>query len=138
MSDIEVRYSRGDRFLVQFRDHHVVVDQPTEVGGDDVGPTPTELFVGGLAACIGFYAERFFLRHGLSSDGLKVDCDFELSSKGPSRVEVIDLRVTLPQDFPAERRAALLGVIEHCTVHNTLRTPPDIRITLSERETIAA
>jgi putative redox protein len=138
MAEIEVRYARGDRFLVQFRDHHVVVDQPKEVGGDDVGPTPTELFVGGLAACIGFYAERFFLRHGLPADGLRVDCDFQLSTQGPARVGGIDIRVNLPEGFPAERRAALLAVIEHCTVQNSLRKPPEVRITLSQWSAAAA
>jgi putative redox protein len=138
MANIEVRYSTGDRFLVQFRDHHVVVDQPKEAGGDDVGPTPTELFVGGLAACVGFYTERFFLRHGLAADGLRVDCDFRLSTHSPSRVGAIEIRVILPAGFPAERRAALMAVIEHCTVQNSLRTPPEVLITLNERETVAA
>lgn len=138
MAEIEVRYSSGDRFLVRFRDHHVVVDQPREVGGDDVGPTPTELFVGGLAACVGFYTERFCLRHGLPADGLRVDCDFQLSTQGPTRVGAIDARIILPSGFPAERRAALLAVVEHCTVQNSLRTPPEVRISLDERDAVAA
>jgi putative redox protein len=138
MPDIEVRYARGDRFLIQVRDHHLVVDQPRASGGDDVGPTPTELFVAGLATCVAFYAERFFVRHGVSADGLRVDCDFDLTKDSPNRVDSIDLRVTLPAGFLPERRAALLAVIEHCTVHNSLRVPPEVRISLNERETVAA
>ena len=138
MADIEVRYARGDRFLIQVKDHYLVVDQPKESGRDDVGPTPTELFVAGLATCVGFYAERFFVRHGLAADGLRVDCDFDVSRKAPARVDAIDVRVTLPEGFLPERRAALLAVIEHCTVQNSLRMPPEVRITLSDRESIAA
>jgi putative redox protein len=138
MADIEVRYARGDRFLIQVRDHHLVVDQPQESGGDDVGPTPTELFVAGLATCVAFYAERFFVRHGISADGLRVDCDFDVSSKKPTRVGSIELQVTLPPGFEHERKAALLAVIEHCTVQNSLRQPPEVRITLKEREALAA
>src|SRR6266511_1921923 len=138
MADIEVRYVRGDRFLVEVRDHHIVVDQPRESGGDDVGPTPTELFVAGLAACVGFYAERFLLRHRLSAEGLKVGCDFDLSTDRPARVGAIDLRLTLPGDFPQERQAALLAVVEHCTVHNSLRVAPEVRVSIQEPESVAA
>jgi putative redox protein len=138
MAGIEVRYVRGDRFLIEVRDHHIVVDQPRESGGDDVGPTPTELFVAGLAACVGFYAERFLLRHRLPAEGLKVDCDFDLSTDRPARVEAIDLKLTLPEGFPRERREALLAVVEHCTVHNSLRVPPEVRVSMTEPEVVAA
>jgi putative redox protein len=40
----------------------------------------------------------------------------------------MDLRLTLPREFPSERTAALLAVVEHCTVHNTLMQPPGISI----------
>jgi putative redox protein len=138
LADIEVRYVRGDRFLIETRGHHLVVDQPRESGGDDVGPTPTELFVAGLAACVGFYAERFLLRHRLPSEGLKVECDFGMTTEGPARVGAIDLRLTVPEEFPPERRAALLAVVEHCTVHNSLRAAPDVRLSITEPESVAA
>jgi len=63
----------------------VVTDQPHDAGGDDVGPTPTELFVTSLASCVGFYAERFLRRHRLPVEGLRVECEFEMGER-PSRV----------------------------------------------------
>ena len=41
-------------------------------------------------------------------------------------------RCTVPDGLPAERRDALLAVASHCTVHNTLELPPDVRITLAD------
>jgi hypothetical protein len=38
--------------------------------------------------------------------------------------------VDQPRDLPAERWPALQAVVEHCTVHNSLATPPAIRIDL--------
>jgi len=63
--DIAVTHVSGDRFAIQVRGHRLVVDQPVADGGQDAGPTPTELFVGSLAACVAFYARRFLARHDL-------------------------------------------------------------------------
>jgi LmbE family N-acetylglucosaminyl deacetylase len=66
---MRVDYRDGDRFDIRIRDHVVTVDQPTDVGGDDAGPTPTELFVAGLASCVAFYARRYLRRHKLDASG---------------------------------------------------------------------
>ena len=132
MTDIDVRYERGDRFRAVIRGHELVVDQPLTDGGEDAGPTPTELFVAGLAACMGFYAERFLRRHGLPAKGLAVRCGYAFAEDRPARVGSIDIQVELPEGFPESRRAALMAVVERCTVHNSLVTAPDIRIELGD------
>src|SRR3954471_987757 len=130
MLEISVRHEGGDRFGIDVRGHRVVVDQPRDVGGADTGPTPTELFVAGLASCVAFYAERFLRRHDLPVAGLGVDCGFEMSEDSPARVALVDVRVRLPLGFPEERRAALDRVVWHCTVHTTLRLGTEVRIGL--------
>jgi putative redox protein len=137
MAELAVRHLEGDRFEVEVRGHTLVVDQPRRDGGGDAGPTPTELFVASLAACVGFYAERFLVRHGLPVKGLAVSCGFRMSEDRPARVEGIDLRVRLPYAFPAVRRAALLAVVEHCTVHNSIRQAPRVAIGLDIEEAAA-
>jgi uncharacterized OsmC-like protein len=137
MAEIDVLHIEGDRFLMEMRDHALVVDQPTEAGGDDLGPTPTELFVGSLAACAAFYAERYLRRHDLPVEGLHVRARFEMWER-PARVGAVRLEVALAGAIPAERRAALLAVIEHCTVHNSIRTAPEITIGISEAAAVAA
>lgn len=134
VESIDVWYGSQDRFAVLIRDHGLVVDQPTEAGGDDEGPTPTELFVASLATCVGFYAERFLRRHNLSPDQLAVKCGYEMSEDGPARVQAMELEVTLPIELSESQRKALLAVVEHCTVHNSLRQPPEVRIALSAVE----
>jgi putative redox protein len=58
MPNLSVAHQGGDRFELGMRGHRLTCDQPLADGGDDQGPTPTELFVGSLAACVGFYARR--------------------------------------------------------------------------------
>jgi len=130
MSDIHVRHEGGDRYRIRIRGHEVLVDQPVDDGGEDSAPTPTELFVAGLASCVGFYAGRFLRRHDLPTEGLAVDCGFEFAPDRPARVGKIELLVHLPEGFPQERRKALLSVIKHCTVHNSLQQSPEVGIGL--------
>jgi len=130
MNQLVVRREEGDRYRLEIRGHQVLVDQPIDDGGEDTAPTPTELFVAGLASCIAFYAGRFLRRHGICEEGLAVVCDFAFASDRPARVGQISLRVQLPAGFPEERRKPLLSVIEHCTVHNTLQRPPAVEIVL--------
>jgi putative redox protein len=126
MAAITVRHEGGDRFEIEVRGHRLVVDQPVDAGGDDGGPTPTELFAASLASCVGFYAERFLRRHALPVDGLEVACDFEMSRDRPARVAAIRLEVLLPVWLKETHHRALLAVIDKCTVHNSLRQEPHV------------
>ena len=127
---IEVAHDEGDRFTVRIRGHRLVTDQPVEAGGGDAGPTPTELFVAGLAGCVAFYGGRFLRRH---IDGsLSVVCTYDMSEDRPARVTAIRIVVDVPAALRSDVREGLRRAVEHCTVHNSLRTPPDVRISLRD------
>ena len=131
MSTITAWHLDGDRFAVRARDHLFTVDQPVTDGGADTAPTPTELFVAGLVSCVAFYARRYLARHNLPTDGLLVTGDYDLELR-PARVSDVRIDITLPAGVPADRRQALLAVASHCTVHNSLTTPPDVTVALSD------
>jgi putative redox protein len=129
-NDLVVRHLEGDRFAVDVRGHSLLVDQPTEAGGGDTAPTPTEFFVAGLASCVAFYARRYLARHHIQPAGLIVSASFEIGGR-PTRVHGIKIVVTPPVGLPTERRDAFLAVASHCTVHNTLTEPADVEIALA-------
>jgi putative redox protein len=131
MGAVTVRHLDGDRFRIGIRDHELTVDQPVADGGSDTAPTPTELFVASLTACVGFYALRYLARHALPVTGLAVTADYATASQ-PARVGNITISIHLPDGVPDQRLAALLAVASHCTVHNSLTTPPTISIVLDE------
>lgn len=131
MATIRVEHVSDDAFDVHIRDHVLRVDQKTDDGGADSGPTPTELFVASLAACVGYQARRFLGRHDLPTAGLAVTAHSTGAAR-PARVGSIQVEVTLPQDFPPERAAALLAVASHCSVHSSLEQPPEVSVVLAE------
>jgi len=123
--ELTVRSLGGDRHRITIRGHELLVDQPVRDGGDDAGPTPTDLFVASLASCIAHYARRGL---GSTGDGPTVRCTWTMSTTPPWRVSSIDIDVLLPEDTPESRVVAVRRAIEHCTVHNTLLDPPRVRI----------
>jgi len=127
---MDITFLAGESYEVAMRGHRVLVDQPVEAGGEDAAPTPTELFVASLATCVAFYAGRYLTSHGYSRDGLAVSASFDMATDRPARVSDIRLAVRVPADLPAARRPALSAVISHCTVHNTLTSPPAVAIDL--------
>jgi putative redox protein len=128
MDELRVVLEEGDRFRLDLGDHELVVDQPLSAGGTDAGPTPTDLFVASLAACSAFYAGRFLRRHGIDPTGLEVGYAFRMGRR-PARVEVVDLELRTPTLPPGMDRR-LRAVVEHCTVTNSLASPPAINLEL--------
>ena len=133
---VKAVYLRGDRLEMRVCGHSVFCDQPVGDGGDDTAPTPTELFIAGLAGCIGFYAERFLRRSRLSTDGLEVECAYTWA-EGPHRVGQIAVKVVAPS-LPNERREAFERVVGHCTIHNTLQSPPTVTLEVQASPAAAA
>jgi len=134
MGAVSVLHEGGDRFRIEMRGHTVTVDQPIPDGGDDVGPTPTELFVASLASCVAFYGRRFLRRHRLPQH-VSVDVRWELGTS-PARVARMELDVEAP-GLPAEMRERFVAVIEHCTVHNSIVDPPEMAIRLTPAPALA-
>jgi uncharacterized OsmC-like protein len=53
-----VAFVAGESYAGDVRGHLILTDQPAGYGGDDVGPSPTELFVTAVASGVAFYAGR--------------------------------------------------------------------------------
>src|SRR3974390_2207712 len=92
---VHITHLGNDRFEIGVRQHRLQVDQPVSDGGDDTGPTPTELFIASLAACVAFYARRYLARHDLPTEGLAVDASFTMASR-PARVGGITVHLEPP------------------------------------------
>ncbi len=127
---LRVDHEAGDRFRISIRRHVLDIDQLESDGGQDAGPTPVELYVAGLVSCVAHYAHSYLARHGLSG-GLAATAEFSMAFH-PTRVGEVTIELQTPGELPPERRAALLAFASRCSVHNTLRHPPEVRIRLSQ------
>ncbi|CAL9279961.1 OsmC family protein OS=Streptomyces rochei OX=1928 GN=G3I25_13410 PE=4 SV=1 [Streptomyces rochei] len=127
---VEVLPVAGDAYAIRIRGHELTVDQPLTDGGKDTAPTPVELFVAAVASCAAHYAGRFLDRHGAGRAGLRVRAQFRMAADRPARVASLSLTLVAPQ-LPTERLAALRAVVSHCTVTNSMASPPEMELRVS-------
>jgi len=62
-----------------------------------------------------------------AAPGLRVVTEYETTTS-PARVSEIRLQVYPPVEMPHDLRLALLAVVSHCTVHNTIQLGPSVTI----------
>ncbi len=134
-NELDVRWLDDDRHLISVHGHQLIVDQPASAGGGDAGPTPVELFAASLASCVAHYARRAL---GTNGGGPSVHCTWTMSEVAPWRVTGIDIDVDLPLGTSPARQAAVDRATAHCTVHNTLKDPPAVRVHSAVHDLTAA
>lgn len=76
MARITVKHRHGQSFDIQVRGYPLVSDEPITLGGDDEGPTPTELMVAGLAACGADEVVKCLVAIGARFEPTEVGTDF--------------------------------------------------------------
>ncbi|WP_447976917.1 OsmC family protein [Candidatus Nitrospira bockiana] len=127
---LTVHYRGKTRFELSEVGHTIIADQPREDGGDDTGMSPVTLFVGSLAACVAYFVTRYCTRHGLPTEGFRIDVDWGMAEQ-PHRVGTISLRLHVPVEITDGHRERLLKVAHGCTVHQSLMVPPKVDITIA-------
>lgn len=121
------RRRKGHHHEVEVDGHVVVVDEPTDLGGTDVGPSPTRLLAASLASCtsitIGMYADR----KEWDIEGLEVTTDFEGTPPAgePARFAVT---VAVPAGLTDEQVERIEAVARKCPVHRVLAGNAEIEV----------
>jgi len=132
----ETRRGRFQQEIVVGR-HHLLADEPANVGGLDSGPGPYDLLLAALGACtamtLRLYADRKklpLLRTRVRLHHSRIyatDCA-ECDTKA-GMLDRIERAITLEGDLDAGQRAQLLEIADKCPVHRTLKSEIDIRTT---------
>lgn len=126
MREIVVTQVAGDAYDMDVKGAHIIrFDQPERVGGTDTGPSPTDVWVGALGACVAYYAGKYLRTHGLGG-GITATTTYK-AGIGPHRVTKIDVRVDAP-GVPAEHREAFESALAGCTIHHSLEQSPTVSI----------
>ncbi len=128
---MSVSYLEGVKFKITARSHSITIDQPESEGGTDQGMTPVELFNASLAGCAAYYAYLFLKRRVNDLKGLEVRAYWKYL-ENPHRVGAIGLEIVSPHPLTGSEKAGLLREVEHCTIDNTLKHPPEIVINVKE------
>jgi uncharacterized OsmC-like protein len=130
MMEVTITHLDQAKFAIQSRSHTILCDQPAENGGEDSGMTPPELLLASLGSCAAFYAMQYLKSRNLAETGVEVTVTAE-KLKQPARVGNFRIHVMCPVSLTEEQTEGLMRSVHHCLIHNTLLTPPEIKIELA-------
>jgi putative redox protein len=102
--------------------HVTTLDEKSDVGGADRGPSPMETFLTALASCAAITATMYARRKGWPLEGVEVDAVLEPAGtpgETPRVVQTLTLRGTLD----AEQRERLREIAGRCPVHRLAAGP---------------
>lgn len=79
------------RTEIPVRDLHVIIDEPTERGGTNLGPTPTEAAMTALIACTNVIGHKNAKRLGIDLGEINIDAACKFDRRGVLMEEEIDV-----------------------------------------------
>jgi putative redox protein len=97
--------------------HELLLDEPTDAGGADEGPSPTRTVAGALAACVAITVEMYADRKGWDLDEVEVEVEMEYEGYVPRSMEV---SLKLPHGLSEEQIQRLKVIAAKCPVHRML------------------
>ena len=133
--EVTVKHTDQVKFTIQARSHTIICDQPADNGGQDTGMTPPEFLLASLGSCAAFYAVQYLKTRNLAQSGVEVSVTAE-KLKHPARLGNFRIHVVCPVALTEEQTEGLMRSVHHCLVHNTLLTPPEIKIELAIPEPV--
>lgn len=121
--------------------HHLFADEPKNVGGGDLGPTPYELVAAGLGACtamtLKMYADRKKWPLGEVKVHLNYDNKYLLDAQNceepDERLGKFDRFLELEGDLDDDQRNRLLEIANKCPVHKTLEKGVHVKTELRQK-----
>jgi putative redox protein len=130
MSLISISWVEGLEFEIQVRAHNFSTDFSVDDGGEDKGPSPSELLVGSLGACIAIMVQRYCERHSYTDGEVSASLTYELADD-PKRIGAVTIDLEIPKDVPEGKYDAIRRIAEACPIHGTLANPPamDLEVT---------
>lgn len=125
--ELTVAYRDKKSFEAICRGHQWKMDTPEKYGGEDQAPTPTEVFISSLGACIGMYIVGYCKNTDMDISDLTIKLDWKIGDSS-KRVEKMDIEINLPKVDITGKKKTILKVAKKCLIHNTLLNPPEINI----------
>jgi putative redox protein len=131
MPRVTVRLQDGLQAVITAGNHTWVSDEPIIDGGTDTGPSPTEMLLGSLGACMVMTARLYALRKKWPLEQVEVDVEYHkfngadypaYQGESPFVYEFRE-HVVFHGDLSDEQKARLAEISKKCPVRRILQSP---------------
>ncbi|AUS07672.1 peroxiredoxin [Laceyella sacchari] len=102
--------------------HAISLDASQEVGGENLGPRPTEVLLSAVGTCSGIDIVDILRKMRLHVESFAMEVNGERAEEHPRRFTHVHMHYRLTGDLPEDkvRRAVKLSVEKYCSVSNSL------------------
>ena len=121
-----VATTRGGSFLttLDIGGHTLIADEPAAVGGENLGPAPTQLLSAALAACTSMTLQMYATRKTLPLERVATSVHLkrevrEVDGK-KTTLSTFERVIELRGEFDADQRTRLMEIADRCPVHRTM------------------
>lgn len=101
---------------VQARHHHWQIDEPTDLGGSDLAPTPDETLLAALGGCTTITLQMYAARKNWELTSVQVTLELEKLSSGNR----IHRQIVVNGQLDDAKKERLLAIANACPVHKLL------------------
>jgi len=122
--------STSDRFRqdIKINDKfQLTADEPTDLGGNDMGACPVDLVLAGLGSCKAMTLQMYARRKDWDLASIEVDVAHQLVN----RQYQISVCLHLKGDLTDEQKQRLLEIADKCPVHKLLESSTQIETSLA-------
>jgi len=106
--------------------HTVIADEPQDLGGTDLGPSPGQFLMISLASCTAITLRMYADRKNWEVTKIKV----EVSSEKVENKTLFKREISFEGAVDDEQRKRLLQIANSCPVHKTLTNPIEVQTVL--------
>ena len=126
VQEITITLPGGRKIDAHVGAHIIRTDQPVNNGGTDTAPSPFELFLASIGTCAGLFVQGFCAARNIPFDEIRIVERPALDEAGT--LQSVDLELVLPASFPEKYRAAVLKVVEQCSVKRAIAAQPKFEV----------
>jgi putative redox protein len=109
--------------------HTLVIDEPTDSGGNDRGPSPTRTTAAALAACTAITVEMYAARKQWELGDVEVAVDLRYGEA--SSIEELTVSLKVGEPMTDEQQRKLLVIAGRCPIHRALTG--ETKVTIHDR-----
>ncbi|MCD0476045.1 OsmC family protein [Flavobacterium sp. EDS] len=106
----------------------VIADEPQEVGGKNLGFSPSELLASALASCTLITLRMYIDRKQWDVTEINISVDFEKNTE--QNVSLLSRKIEIIGNVDEAQKERLLKIANSCPIHKTLTNTIQIQTTL--------
>lgn len=129
---ILVNFEGKKQVNAHFKKFHLPTDQPMISGGDELAPSPFDVFLSSLATCAGIYVREFCEKREIPTQFISLEQENILDME-TKILTCIDLTIFVPSDFPEKYDEAMIHTASLCLVKKQLNPTIKFDITVKRK-----